>query len=227
MGIDTDKSAGYFPFYGRLANEQKTVLLSNLQKRRFNKGDIIHSGAEDCIGLLLVTEGQLRVYALSDEGKELTLYRLFERDMCLFSASCIMASIQFEVMISAERDTQTLIVPALVYKQLMTDSAAVANYTNELMASRFTEVMWLIDQIQNKKLDSRLAAFLIEESYLTSDNVLSITHEAIANHLGSIREVITRMLKYFQEEGLVKLGRGYINLTDTVRLTDMAKNSLK
>ena len=109
----------------------------------------------------------------------------------------------------------------------MSRSAPVANYTSELMASRFSDVMWLIDQIQNKKLDSRLAAFLVEESRLDGSKELRLTHEQIANHLGSAREVITRMLKYFQSEGLVKLSRGSVVIEDAACLEKLAEASFR
>lgn len=175
----------------------------------------------DCTGLLLIKHGQLRTYILSDEGREITLYRLFERDMCLFSASCIMRSIQFDVTIEAEKDTDLWIIPAEIYKSIMEESAPVANYTNELMASRFSDVMWLMEQIMWKSFDKRLAAFLLEESTLEGDNTLKLTHEIIANHLGTAREVVTRMLRYFQSEGMVKLARGTVEITNEKKLRQM------
>jgi len=175
----------------------------------------------DCTGLLLVKHGQLRAYILSDEGREITLYRLFDRDMCLFSASCIMRSIQFDVAIEVEKDTSLWIIPPEVYKTIMEESAAAANYTNELMASRFSDVMWLMEQIMWKSFDKRLAAFLLEESSIEESTVLKITHETIANHLGTAREVVTRMLRYFQSEGMVKLTRGTVEITNEERLRQM------
>lgn len=182
--------------------------------REIKKGTVIHRGSLDCTGLLLVRSGQLRVYILSDEGREITIYRLIEMDVCLFSASCIMRNIQFDISIEAERDTQVWVIPADFYRELMEESAAVANYTNRLMSGRFSEVMWLMEQILWKRLDQRLADFLLQESALEGETVLPITHEKIANHLGSAREVVTRMLRYFQGEGLVKLSRGCVELTD-------------
>jgi len=217
----------YFPFWDKLSSDEQDMILANVYEQEFKKGTLLHSGADDCIGLLIVISGQLRVYMLSDEGKELTLYRLFERDMCLFSAACIMPSIQFDVIVCAEHDSTVLHIPADMYKQLMARSIAVSNYTNELMASHFSDVMWLMDQVLNKKLDARISALLLEESELASNDDLTITHEQIANHLGSMREVVTRMLKYFQNEGLVKLGRGNIQLLDKVRLSNLAKASLR
>ena len=168
----------------------------------------------DCTGLLLVQHGQLRAYILSEEGREITLYRLLEGDICLFSASCMMRSIQFEVMIEAEKDTELWIIPADSYKSVMDQSAPLANFTNEVMAGRFSDVMWLLEQILWKRFDQRLAGFLLEESALEGTDVLKITHETIGSHLGNPREVVTRMLRYFQNEGLVKLARGTVEITN-------------
>ena len=123
--------------------------------------------------------------------------------------------------IEAEKDTDLWIIPAEVYRGIMEESAPVANYTNELMASRFSEVMWLIEQIMWKSLDKRVAAFLLEESRIEGTEELRLTHETIANHLGSHREVITRMLRYFQSEGMIKLSRGAVRVLDPVRLEEL------
>ena len=207
-----------FPVWNQLSTVQKNQIFNSLSERKVKKGTLLHNGNADCTGLFLIKSGQLRAYILSDEGREITIYRLFDMDMCLLSASCIMRSIQFEVIIEAEKDTELWIIPAEVYKNIMEQSAPVANYTNELMASRFSEVMWLLEQILWKSLDKRVAAFLLEESSIEQSIELRITHETIAKHLGSHREVITRMLRYFQNEGIVKLSRGTIVILDRKKL---------
>ena len=137
----------YCPLWNDLKTAQKKLISDNLITQHVKKGTIIHNGNMDCTGLLLVKTGQLRTYILSDEGREITLYRLFDMDICLLSASCIIRSIQFEVTIEAEKDTEIWNIPAEIYKGNMNESAPVANYTNELMATRFSDVMWLIEQI--------------------------------------------------------------------------------
>ena len=211
----------YFPIWDKLTPAQKEKIAGSAVRRIAVKGTVLHNGSADCTGLLLIQHGQLRAYILSDEGREITLYRLFDRDICLFSASCIMRSIQFEMIIEAEKDTALWIVPTEVYQSIMQESAPVSNFTNEIMATRFSEVMWLIEQIMWKSFDKRLAAFLLEESALEETPVLKITHEAIANHLGTAREVVTRMLRYFQSEGMVKLARGTVEITDAGKLQQM------
>lgn len=203
----------YFPVWNKLNAAQKDRIQGGLIERQVRKGTILHNGSLDCTGLFLIRSGQLRAYILSDEGREITLYRLFDMDICLFSASCMMRSIQFEVIIEAEKDTELWVIPAEIYKSVMEESAPVANYTNELMAARFSDVMWLIEQIMWKSLDKRVAAFLLDEAAIEGTKELKITHERIANHLGTHREVITRMLRYFQSEGMVKLSRGTVTIT--------------
>lgn len=211
----------YFPIWEKLEPAQQNRLLDSLIARKVEKGTVIHNGSMDCTGLLVVESGQLRAYILSDEGREITLYRLFDRDICLLSASCMIRSIRFDVTVVAEKDTRLWIIPAEVYKGVMESSAPAANFTNELMATRFTDVMWLIEQIMWKSLDKRLTAFLLEEAAIEGSNELKITHEAIANHMGSHREVITRMLRYFQGEGLVRLSRGTVAILDEERLKSL------
>jgi len=208
----------FFPIWNKLTQPQQEKLSAGAIRRSVKKGDVIHNGSLECTGLLLVCSGQLRAYILSDEGREITLYRLFDMDMCMLSASCMMNSLQAEIMIAAEKDTQLYILPPGVYKSIMHESAPLANYTCELMATRFSETLWLLEQIMWKSLDRRIAGFLLEESVIEDSMKLRITHESIANHLGTHREVITRMLRYFQSEGMVSLTRGAVEITDRKRL---------
>lgn len=208
----------FFPVWNRLTSAQQAILTENLLRRAVQKNTLLHNGSMDCTGLLLVEHGQLRAYILSEDGREITLYRLLDGDICLFSASCMMRSIQFEVMIEAEKDTQLWSIPADIYRSVMEQSAPLANFTNEVMADRFSDVMWLLEQILWKRFDQRLAGFLLEESVLEGSTVLKLTHETIGSHLGNPREVVTRMLRYFQSEGLVKLTRGTVEITNQAGL---------
>ena len=204
----------FFPVWAQLTPQQQKILTQSAIRRSIPKGTMLHSGSTECTGLLLVCSGQLRAFILSDEGREITLYRLFERDICLFSASCMLRSMQFEIMIAAEKDTELFIIPADVYQSVAQQSAPAANFTTEIMAGRFSEVMWLMEQIMWKSFDRRLARFLLDESALEGTAVLHLTHKTIANHLGTAREVVTRMLRYFQSEGLVRLSRGAVELSN-------------
>lgn len=212
----------YISVWDKLTAGQQKMLTNSAKRKVIPKGEILHNGSSDCTGLVLVISGQLRAYTISEDGREITMYRLFERDICMFSASCMMNSIQFDITISAEKDTDVLIIPPDIYKSIMNVSAPLANYANEVISSRFSDVMWLIDKIMWKSFDKRLADFLLTEMEIEGTSTLRITHEAIGNHLGNPREVVTRMLKYFQNEGLVKLSRGKVEITDKKSLAEIA-----
>ena len=213
----------YIPFWKELSGNERGMLARSAVERVLPKGASLHGGTADCLGLLVVRSGQLRIFVLSDEGKEITIYRLFEFDICLFSASCAMNGIQFQISIEAEMETKLWVIPAAVYKKLIGSSIAAANYTNRLMASRFSEVMWLMEQIMWKSFDKRLAGFLLEERVVEGSDTITLTHDKIAAHLGTAREVVTRMLRYFQSESAVNLSRGSVALTDLKRLRELAK----
>ena len=210
--------ASCFPIWNKLPPEQQEHILSVSEFRKVKAGTILHDGGPECMGLILVHSGQLRAYMLSSEGREVTITRFFEMDICLFSASCVMPNMQFDIFISVEKDCELWIIPACLYKNLIEESLPVASYSYDLICNHFSELTWLMEQIMWKKFDERLAQFLIEESQLEGSSSLVITHDKIANHMGTAREVVTRMLRYFQSEGMVRLTRGTVEITDAKRL---------
>lgn len=213
--------SNYFPIWDKLTPEQQERITGAVEFRRIEKGTLLHNGNMDCLGLLLIRSGQVRVYILSEDGREITINRLFEHDICLFSASCVMPNMQFDITIETEKDSEMWIIPSCLYKDLMEESLAIAKYSNDLISSSFSDLMWLVEQIMWKSFDKRLAAFLLEESVLEETAALKITHEKIANHMGTAREVVTRMLRYFQNEGMVKLTRGTVEIVDKKKLEEL------
>lgn len=210
-----------FPIWDKLSPEQQRLISENLSRRKAAAGTLIHRGSADCLGYMVIISGQLRGYILSDEGRELTIYRLFDRDICVLAAACMMNSIQFEIFIEAEKDTEFWLIPPDIFKQLMESSAPAANFTTEIMSARLSETMWLMEQVMWRSMDKRIAAFLLEECAIEGSLQLKITHEVIANHLGTHREVVTRMLRFFQSEGLVELSRGTVTVKDEKRLRQL------
>ncbi len=209
----------YFPIWDKLTEDQRQRLAEVVEQRNVKKGTHIHDSSAECLGLVVIRSGQLRAYILSEDGREITISRLFDYDVSLLSASCVMPDMQFNVMIEAEKDTQFWSIPACMFKNLMEESLPVASYARSLLSSNFSELMWLMEQIMWKSFDKRLAAFLLEEMNLEGSPVLKITHERIASHMGTAREVVTRMLRYFQSEGMVKLARGTVEVADVKKLT--------
>ncbi len=212
----------YFPIWDRMTPDQQNRIMQVIDFQKIKKGTIIHDGSPDCLGMLLVRSGQLRAYLLNEEGREITICRFFEMDICLFTAACVMPNMQFDIFIETEKDTEIWIIPACLYKNLMDESLVIANYAHDLISNHFSELMWLMEQIMWKSFDKRLAKFLLEESALEESDSLKITHERIANHMGTAREVVTRMLRYFQSEGMIRLTRGTVDLRDRKRLSTLA-----
>ncbi len=210
--------AEYLPFWDKLTAQQQERIADVIEYRTVSKGTHIHDSSAQCLGLVMVRSGQLRAYILSEDGREITISRLFEYDVSLLSASCVMPDMQFNVMIEAEKDTRFWSIPACLFKNLVDESLAVSTFANSLISGNFSELMWLMEQIMWKSFDKRLAAFLLEELSIEGSNSLYITHEKIANHMGTAREVVTRMLRYFQNEGMVKLTRGAIEIIDRKKL---------
>ena len=214
--------SAFFSSWDELSSRQQDALKAGAKLRKAAAGTLVHGGGEECTGLLLVCSGRLRAYVSSEDGREITLYRLLDRDICLFSASCAFRSLQFDISICAEENSSFWVLPTAAFQSVMEASAPLANEVNQIMASRFSEVMWLMDQILWKSMDRRLAAFLLDEAAMEGTERLKITHEIIAGHMGTAREVITRMLRYFQNEGMVSLSRGIVELTGRRRLEELA-----
>jgi CRP/FNR family transcriptional regulator len=188
----------------------------------FEKGGAVHSGELDCKGMMVVKSGRLRVYIVSETGREATLFRPVPGEVCVLSASCILNSIDFNVFIDAEVESEVYILPVVYLKELCKTSREAENFTNQVLAARFSEVMWVMEAILFSSMDKRLALFLLEQADIEKKESISITHEAIAGHLGSAREVVSRMLKYFEREGLVAVSRGGIRITDAAGLKKVA-----
>ncbi|MGI5978097.1 MAG: Crp/Fnr family transcriptional regulator [Oscillospiraceae bacterium] len=211
-----------FSFWNELTPEQQKRLCDSTSQLRYEKGTSIHNGRENCLGLLLVRSGQLRVYMLSEQGRDVTLYRMFPGDICVLSASCVLDAITFDVFIDAEEDTDLLVVNSAAFHALADENVYVRCFGYEIATKRFSEVMWAMQQILFMGVDRRLAIFLIEELEKTGGDTVRLTHEQIARYMGSAREVVSRMLKYFESEGIVRLSRGGIRVTDFDKLRELA-----
>lgn len=207
------------PFYSKLNNEDKSIIADNAVSKKLVRN--YHLSNNECIGLVLVVKGQLRAFITSVEGKQITLYRLLDKDICIMSASCIIKDINFDIHIETEKDTEIIIIPSAIYNLLNNKDENVKSYTLQLVSSRFSDVMWVMDQLVFSSMGKRLANYLLEQSYLEDSTTLNITHEYIAKDLGSAREVITRLLKYFQSEGLVSISRKSITIKDRKKLNQV------
>ena len=167
--------AAHYPFWEHLKADEQRAFVSCSMVRDYEKGGFVRSDCDECLGVLLVLSGELRIYIQSDEGREVTLFRVGPGELCTLSASCVMSEI-------------------------------------------ISDVMWAISQILFSSFDKRLASYLEDERRRSGSTAITATHDQIAKNLGSAREVVSRMLKYFEKEGLVSLSRGTVTITDIPRL---------
>ena len=212
-----------FPFWDDLTPDEQDLLCRSTRPVHYAKGDRVHSPVENCVGILLLRSGQLRAYLLSEDGRDVTLYRLFGGEVCILSASCVMDSVNFDLYIDAEEDTEAYCIGAGTFRRLMQQNVYVRCYAYQMTAERFSDTMWTMQQILFMSADRRLAILLTGELAKTGGSELHLTQDQIARYMGSAREVVSRMLKYFAQEGLVRLYRGGLTVLDKPRLQALAR----
>lgn len=215
----------YYPFWDKITKSEQESLISCSTIQSYHKNDFIYSRDEDCLGILLVLEGQLRIYIQSEENREVTLLRLGPGEVCTLSASCMIREINFDIEIEAEEDSRILTTNVCCFHKLMEQNIYVENYFYKQTVESFSDIMWALSQILFSSFDKRLASYLEDERIRTGSPVLKTTHEQIARNMGSAREVVSRMLKYFEKEGIVTLSRGTVTLTDTAKLKSYFSSS--
>ena len=206
-----------FPFWDKISEEDRDFICENSLALSYPKSTLIHDGNE-CSGVILVRSGCLRVHILSEDGKDITLYRLHDGEMCMLSASCVLRTITFDVHVSAETDSECYVIAGCAFAQITERNPDIKIFTLETAVSRFSDVMWVMQQILFMSMDKRLAIFLTDEASRIGSDTIALTQEQIAKYMGSAREVVSRMLKYFANEGLVEVSRKGVKLLDKSRL---------
>ena len=209
------------PFWSEISETDRDFICQNSYTFTYPKGKNVHDGSE-CSGVILVRGGSLRLFILSDEGRDITLYRLHKGDMCMLSASCVLEAITFDVFIDAEEDSECYVISGPAFAAVAKRSPVLKIFALETAVSRFSDVMWVLQQILFMSMDRRLAIFLSDESARIGSDTITLTHEQIARYMGSAREVVSRMLKYFANEGIVEVSRKGIKILDKKRLRKLA-----
>lgn len=211
-----------FPFWDVCSEKDKDDICQNSRALSYPRGTQIHNG-EDCSGVILVRTGCLRVYMMSEQGKDITLYRLYPGDLCMLSASCVLQAITFDVFVDAEEDSECYVISGSAFSMVSERNAQIKIFSLQTALSRFSDVMWVMQQILFMSMDKRLAIFLLDETARTGGDTVFLTHEQIAKYMGSAREVVSRMLKYFSGEGLVSLSRKGVKIIDKQRLRALTR----
>jgi len=207
-----------FPFWDKLTELEQSAITESCYTETYPKGALMHRSSENCKGLMTVLSGQLRTYILSEEGREVTLFRVKKNDVCVLSASCLMDSITFDVLIEATEETCVLVLPSITLNPIITNNPYAAVYLYKTSTEKFSEVMWTMQQILFQRIDQRVAGYIWDEIISAGGDTLAVTHDEIARQIGSAREVVTRVLKYLAEQEVISLGRGKIVVIDKEKL---------
>ncbi len=209
-----------FPFWTEISQSDRDFICQNSYALTYPKGTNLHNGNE-CSGLIFVCSGSLRLSMMSEEGKDITLYRLHKGDMCMLSASCVLQTITFDVLVDAEENSECYVISGSAFAEVSARNPKIKIFALETAVSRFSDVMWVMQQILFMSMDKRLAIFLTDETARTKSDTVTLTHEQIARYMGSAREVVSRMLKYFANEGIVDVSRGGVKILDKKRLRQL------
>lgn len=218
------KLEDYLPFWKKLNKEKQTLLKDNCKTVNYKKGSHVYSASEECLGVLVILKGSLRTYILSDEGREVTLYNLYENDVCVLSASCVLSQITFDVFVDAREDCSLLLISPAAFSSVMKTNVYAENFMLRITAERFSDTMWAMQQILFMGFDKRLAIYLLDEMNRKNTNVIKTTHGDIAKEIGSAREVVSRMLKSFAEDGVVSINRGTVEIINKKYLQNLVRN---
>ena len=208
-------------FYPYLTEEQRDLLNNAMQLSAFRKGQVVHRHGDSCVGLIFVRKGRLSFSIISEEGREITLFQAEKGESCILSAACVFQGISQESHIMAETVTEVSVLPAVTLAQLMHENADVERLVYKQAVTQYTRVLQTMQQIIFFSLEKRLAHFLRQESGRRQSASFSATHEQIARHIGSSREVVTRTLNQFATRGIVELGRGTVTVLDPEALREI------
>ncbi|MBM6750906.1 Crp/Fnr family transcriptional regulator [Mediterraneibacter glycyrrhizinilyticus] len=207
-----------FPFWDSLTEEEQTEMILGTTKNVCKKKTKLHFGGGECAGVQIIEKGRARIFITSPNGGDITLFRLVDGDVSILSAACMLNGMDVELDMEMETDCIVYTIPKKLYKNLYDENGSVKDYTMEMISEKFSDIMWLFNQFVFSNVASRLAGALLEHRALEGSDILPVTHEVLARDAGTAREVVTRLLKQFQDDGMVRLTRGKVEILDAGRL---------
>ena len=211
------------PFFKDLSEEEKIMIYNASHVKEYKLGELIYSKDKSCSGIVLVVKGQIRSFMSSSSGKEITLFKLFQNDLCILSSSCVYQNLSYDINLQVEENSSLIIIDGNFFKEVLNKNLSVHKFMLEITQSKLSEIMWVLEQVVFFSLEYRLSDYLINQYYLKNSLQIYITHEDIANDLGSSREVISRMLKRFEKDNLIQMSRGYIKIINIQKLKLLCK----
>ena len=203
-----------FDFWDKLTEDERTLLETHARRSKYGENQMVSGSDSDCLGLFLVCSGIIRVYLLSEDGKEATVRRLHKGELCMVAGSCLMSSVPFDIQIDTECASEICILPSHVLKNIMEKNIYVENFILKSMNESFSDIIAAVQKMLFASLEQRLAAFLLDESARSHSDEITMTQEQIARAIGSAREAVSRTLKQMVAEKTVELFRGGVRIKD-------------
>lgn len=218
VAVDRQKLLDFYPALAGLPDTALARLLAPGAAMHIPAGAEIFSERQPCRGFPLLLEGRIKVVKLAASGRELVLYRVAPGGSCIITSSCLLGRTDYNARGIAETPLALLAVPASDFAALLLEHPPFRDFVFHLFAERIAELMQLVEEVAFARLDQRLAKALLARN----GTVLGITHQQLADELGSVREIVSRLLKGFAEQGLVALGREQVTLLDREGLQKIA-----
>ncbi len=207
-----------YPMLGEMPRANLDKLMAGAAFMRLPSGSVVFDENQVCQGFPLLLSGSVRVIKSSPSGRELQLYRVGPGESCILTSSCLLGQAQYQARGLVEQDVEMIVLPPAAFRELVASNEAFRNYIFALFSERLTDLMQLVTAVAFQKLDQRLAALLAAKP-----SPLHTTHQALADELGSVREIVSRLLKNFGEQGWVRLGREQIEVLDVAALERFAE----
>lgn len=219
--LTTSDLEKHFPFLKHADSDVKRQLLAHAQIKEIPAGVSICWEGDTCTQLALVLSGSVRVYKVSESGREITLYRIEQNESCILTASCILSQTQFPAFAVTESTVQAVLIPSSILREWVRLYEVWRDYVFELMSKRLATVIATVEEVAFRRVDARIAEFVA--NLAEEKQEVKITHQEIAFELGTAREVVSRILKDFERENLITLSRGSIVIQNRPSLLEKAR----
>lgn len=208
---------GLYPVLAELPQKLRQEVAGAAQAVTVPSGATLFDERQPCQGFPFVLAGAIRVAKVSATGRELPLYRVTPGETCIITSSCLLGNVPYNARGTTESETVLVLLPQDLFMELLAQ-APFRNFIFNLFAERMADLMRLVEEVAFRKLDQRLAALLLGKG-----RIVHATHQQLADELGSVREMVSRLLKGFAEQGLVALGREQIEIRDAAGLRRIAE----
>jgi CRP/FNR family transcriptional regulator len=209
----TQKLLRHYPMLSALPAAELKPLLENVVVMPLPVGTVVFDENQPCQGFPLILSGSVRVIKSAANGRELQLYRVSSGESCILTSSCLLGHTRYQARGIVEQDVEMIVLSPASFHALLSAHQPFRDYIFGLFSERLTDLMELVSAVAFQKLDQRLAILLINKP-----RIIHTTHQALADELGSAREIVSRLLKGFEEQGWVKLGREQIEIVDAEAL---------